>query len=345
VSDSREIGVGVIGLGFMGRTHLAAYQAAAQAGFSNRLVAVSDPHAERRAGRFGEGGNLSTGQAAFDPAEVHAYADPGELLADPAVDLVSICTPTDSHVALAIAALEAGKHVLVEKPVATELREVGRLAAVAERSTTLCMPAMCIRFWPGYTWLAARIADGRHGRLRGLTLTRLGTRPDWNRAFYDDPSRSGGALFDLHVHDADFAFHCLGAPRAVSAAGDRSHVRSVWHYEVGPDGGPPPAVALEGGWDHDQAFPFRMRFRAEFERATAEFELSQGARLLLHEQGATRELELAPHDGYSGEVRALLAAICGDAFDPPADVHQAAAVTRLLEATAESCERGASVSV
>jgi predicted dehydrogenase len=205
------------------------------------------------------------------------------------------------------------------------------------------MPAMCIRFWPGYTWLAARVADRRFGRLRGLTLTRLGARPDWNRDFYGDDARSGGALFDLHVHDADLAYHLLGAPRAISAAGDRQHLSSLWHYAPGEDGSPPPRVELEGGWDHDPAFPFRMQFRAVFERATAEFELKGEPELWVHEGGESRREPLAPHDGYAGEIRALLSAVAGEAFDPPATIADAVEVCRLLEATAEAAERGGTI--
>jgi len=101
-------GVGVIGLGFMGRTHVAAYRAAEASGHANRLVAVCDADEARRRGEGDAGGNLATGAGStriFDPAEVKGYAAPEELLADPRVELVSICTPTDTHVDLAIAAL------------------------------------------------------------------------------------------------------------------------------------------------------------------------------------------------------------------------------------------------
>ena len=72
-----------------------------------------------------------------------------------------LCTPTDSHVDLAIAALRAGKHVLVEKPVAVDPADVERLAMVARENGTICMPAHCIRFWPAWAWLRDAIGD-RH---------------------------------------------------------------------------------------------------------------------------------------------------------------------------------------
>src|SRR5437764_10333351 len=121
--SNSPIRVGVIGLGFMGATHIAAYTAARAAGFACELVAVCDPKASRRRGELWDvGGNAvsdtSGRKLAFDPQRVRAVERPEQLLADPNVQLVSICTRTDTHVELSIAALKAGKHVLIEKPVA-----------------------------------------------------------------------------------------------------------------------------------------------------------------------------------------------------------------------------------
>src|SRR5262249_1920817 len=138
---ARPIGVGVIGLGFMGRTHVAAFRAAASTGRANRLVAVADSRIERLGGDAPKIGNLALGgdgERLFDPREVRAFASPDELLGDPSVELVSICTPTPTHVDLALRALEANKHVLLEKPVAISSREVARLAAGVAASKRLC---------------------------------------------------------------------------------------------------------------------------------------------------------------------------------------------------------------
>jgi predicted dehydrogenase len=117
----RPIGVGIIGMGFMGSTHAAAYADAAHDGYSCKIVAVADGNPQRMTGAPWTRGNLPASkeeQTLFDPKGVRTYTDPAALLADPAVDLVSICTHTDTHVALALAALQSGKHVLLEKPVA-----------------------------------------------------------------------------------------------------------------------------------------------------------------------------------------------------------------------------------
>jgi predicted dehydrogenase len=127
---------------------------------------------------------------------------------------VSICTPTDSHIELAMTALAAGRHVLVEKPVALRSAEVARLAQAAAPAGRVCMPAMCMRFWPGWEWLKERIEAGEFGRVRSATFQRVGAPPDWS-AFYGDYARSGGPLHDLHIHDADFIrFHPVLLRRA-----------------------------------------------------------------------------------------------------------------------------------
>src|SRR3954468_11384891 len=112
--------IGVIGLGFMGATHIAAINAARAAGFPCELAAVCDRKESRRRGELWDvGGNAvsdtSAKKVAFDPANVRGYQNADDLLNDPHIELICICTRTDTHVDLATRSLRAGKHVLVEK--------------------------------------------------------------------------------------------------------------------------------------------------------------------------------------------------------------------------------------
>src|SRR5436309_9867444 len=98
IMENQTVRVGIIGLGFMGATHIAAYQRAAQDGFPCRLAAVADRRAHRRAGQLWDvGGNAvsdtSFNELAFDPGAVKGYESAALLLEDPDIDLVSICTP------------------------------------------------------------------------------------------------------------------------------------------------------------------------------------------------------------------------------------------------------------
>jgi predicted dehydrogenase len=341
MSGRGTIRVGVIGLGFMGRTHLAAYEAARRDGYPCEVVAVCDREEARRTGKAaGIGGNLDTGASdaspPFDPGRVRAFADPLLLLEDPSVDLVSVCTPTGSHVDLGLRALAAGKHVLVEKPVALRASEAERLAGAALASDRLCMPAMCMRFWPGWTWLRESIRSGAHGRVLGAVFQRLGSVPAWSREFYGDPEACGGVLFDLHVHDADFVRWCFGEPEAVATAGSDLHVTTLYHYAEGQ--GPSLATA-EGAWDQDPGIPFRMRFTVSFEEATAEFDLERKPPLVLTRGGRREPVPLPPGTGYDGEVRHLLeVAASGGRRSLALTIQDAVATTRLLEAELRSLE-------
>jgi predicted dehydrogenase len=341
--SARPIGVAVIGLGFMGRAHLAAYRAADAAGFPNRLVAACDRSPERRRGIPSAAGNLKAGgegERMFDPALVRGCERPEDVLADPEVELVSICTPTPTHVELALAALEAGKHVLVEKPVALASGDVVRLAAAARSARTLCMPAMCIRFWPAWAWLRARIASGELGQVESAVFRRLGRRPDWSSEFYGDASASGGALFDLHVHDADFVRACFGDPASVASAGSSEHVTTLYHYDRGPR-----HVVAEGGWDHARGWPFHMGFTVVFEGGTADCASGRADELVLYRDGGRERIELEPLTGYDGEVRHLLAAIATGSRRLDATIDDALAHTRLLEAERESLETRSAVAL
>jgi len=341
--SGETIGLGVIGLGFMGQTHLRAARDLAAAGLPCRVVAVHDPNPERMSGRASGAGNLAAnepGEALFDPVEVTAHPDPESLLADDAVDLVHVCTHTDSHADLALLALEHGRHVLVEKPVALSASIVQRVADAADAAgDRICMPAMCMRFWPGWDWLKRTVEDGSLGPVRSATFRRLGQAPSWARRFYGDVARSGGALFDLHIHDADFVHWLFGPPTRVHATGTADHLTTAYLHE-GPTG--PAHIVAEGGWDQAAGFGFRMRFTVNFEAGTADYDsLRTDAPLLLCRDGNATPIEIGPGTGYDGEIRHLVSILAGLESGPPrATMADALAVTLLLEAERRSLETG-----
>ena len=340
-NETKPVRVGVAGLGFMGATHIAAYQAAAKAGLPCKLVAVADRKVSRRRGELWDvGGNavsdVSAQQLAFDASQVRGHETADALINDPDVDLISICTRTETHVDLAVRAMHAGKHVLVEKPIALKPEDVRKVVDAAKATGKLAMPAMCMRFWPGWDWLRDRVKDQQFGPCHSVTFQRLASQPNWS-PFYSDGTRSGGALFDLHVHDADFVQWCFGTPASVTSAGRVGptgavdHVTTIYQYDQGPA-----HVVAEGGWDHAPGFAFRMRYVAVFEKATADFDLTRTPALLLCQSGESKPVALAGHSGYDGEVRHLINAIASGKKELLATMLDAEAVTRLLNAEQES---------
>jgi len=230
-----------------------------------------------------------------------------------------------------VQALAAGKHVLVEKPVATDPEQAERLAAAARGASTLCMPAMCMRFWPGWRWLGEAVHDGRFGRARSAVFRRLASHPGWSPEFYKDPNRSGGALFDLHVHDADFVRWLFGPPSAVTSAGTVDHLTTTYHYEDGPA-----HVTAEGAWDHTDGFDFHMGFTVVFDEATADFAFARTPQLVLARGGKSEPVEIPQGTGYDGEVRHLLSACAGTENALDASIEEAVGLTRMLVAERES---------
>ncbi|HZZ43965.1 MAG TPA: Gfo/Idh/MocA family oxidoreductase [Tepidisphaeraceae bacterium] len=334
--SERPLGIGIVGLGFMGATHLKAYQ---QIGPSIHLAAVCDSDPSRRTGRLSTTPGLlpaETDPPAFDPSVVHCYTTPAELFADPAVDLVSICTPTPSHVSLAEQALRAGKHVVLEKPVAITPQPIEHLAQIARQTSRLCMPAMCMRFWPAWSWLKQKIDDQSFGPLLGLSLTRMGSVPSWSQSFFLDGKQSGGALIDLHLHDVDFLYHLFGKPSELISSGftgpsgrvDR--VSTLYRYPTGPS-----LATAESSWE-SPGFAYRMRYVASFQNATADFDISRPDQLLLCHNGSSNPLQMPPLNGYDMELRAAVQAVLQNDHSHLPTLDQAAAVTRILLAEEQS---------
>ncbi len=331
--ETETLGIGIVGLGFMGRTHLAAWSRAAAEGRPCRVVAVCDRDPARKLEQAARGNlDLDRNTQPVKTSDIRPYRVFDELLADPDVAAISLCTWTDTHVELALAALRAGKHVLVEKPLARSTAEARPLVEAARSAGPLCMPAMCMRFWPGWRWLIERVREQTFGPLRAITLSRIGSMPDWS-CFYADRSRSGGALLDLHIHDVDFLCALFGPPRRVQAWGDVDHVVATYGFANGP-----PVAVAEGCWDAAAGYPFRMAYRAHFAHATAEYDNRRDRPLWLARDGVFEPLELSPGTGYDHQVRHFLDAILGRT--PPAITpDDALAALRVIEQERELLER------
>lgn len=337
MSNPNEIGVGIIGLGFMGRTHLAAFNACTGC----RVVAVADREIARLEESSGGEGNIQTGAetALIHSEEVSRFRDAEELLAHRDVQLVSVTTPTPTHRSLATAAMRAGKHVLLEKPVDLDPEVIRGLSDIALEEGVLAMPAHCMRFWPAWAWMKSRLDEGTYGRPLRAEFYRTGALPGWNQEFYLDDTQSGGAIVDLHIHDVDFAVHCFGVPQIVSSTGSRRYVTTEYSY--GEDG---PYVRAEGGWLEKDS-PFTMRCTIECEKGTMDFDLSRSPEIQVQcgntivghpeaSEGGT---------GYDGEVAAIVHAIQSGAKSPPVTLTDAAVAARILEAEIESINQGEKV--
>lgn len=331
--------VGVIGLGMMGQTHLDAYARLDNA----QVVAIADADPDRLSGKVKAGGNIEGAAAGDDQlTDVKRYADAAQLIADDQVQLVDICLPTPLHVRFAEQAIEAGKHVLIEKPLARTSEDAMRLADLAERSSVIAMPAMCMRFWPGWTWLKQTIDEQTYGKTLAVHFQRIGAIIAGS--FYQDGTQSGGAILDIHLHDTDFVNHLFGLPRSVTSAGyshlsgEIDYVRSRFQYDHDT------LVTAEGGWMAHPQFQFTMRYLANFERATAVFDIAAESPLTLYEPGRNPQpVELEPHMGYDYEVAYMIDCIEAGRKPRTVTLRQAAESIRIVEAESQSAKTGQTV--
>jgi myo-inositol 2-dehydrogenase / D-chiro-inositol 1-dehydrogenase len=200
---SGEVGVGLVGSGFIGQAHAEAFALTPLA--SVRAVASRSP--DRVAGFAAQWGI---------PAW---HTDYRELVARPDVDLVSVAAPNHLHRDIVVAAAEAGKHVICEKPLARTLREADEMITACRAAGVKLMYAEDICFAPKYV-RAKELAD--EGALGDVYLVRqteqhYGPHSDW---FWDPDLAGGGVLMDMGCHGIEFARWVHGKPAARSVTAE-----------------------------------------------------------------------------------------------------------------------------
>ena len=332
----KKVNVAVVGLGFMGVTHLRAYQKLANA----RIVAVCDPTRAPVNGVLG-GVNGNIGDAsALKLDGVKVYREFAELLADESVDVVDICTPTICHPAQVKAAMRAHKHVLCEKPLAQNAGDVKKIIAVANGNGNFLMPAMCMRFWPGWAELKKIVAEKTHGKVLAANFCRVSARPAWGKRGV----HAGGALYDLHIHDTDFVNFLFGRPQKVfstgvtGANGSIDHVVTQYLYAGGP------AVQAEGSWLRAEGF--NMAFTLHCERATIDFDLARGAAALqIFERGKKIRTQKISGDGYGAELKYFVDCVARGEKPSVVTAHDCVTALEILRAEEKSVRSGRVISL
>ena len=208
------INMGVIGLGAISGSHIPTYQKDSRV----RLAAICD---------------IDKPWLAFQKKNLnveHVYTDYNELLANKEIDAVSICLPTYLHSEAAISALEAGKHVLCEKPMATNAGEAAAMHAAAQKADRKLMIRQNQRFEAGSQLLKKQIESGVFGdiyfirtawrRPLGMMPTPFTVRADnsvYSRNWFNEKDRGGGVLRDLGCHLIDLAIYLTGFPEFTDA--------------------------------------------------------------------------------------------------------------------------------
>jgi predicted dehydrogenase len=241
-----QIRIGILGAGAMGTAHAAAYAGIAEA----TVVGVfsRDPARARSVASI---------------CKAEPFDDCDALIAS--ADAIDVCLPSAIHHTFVVPALNAGKHVFCESPLALGLDEARQMRDAARRADRLLQVGLLMRSLSAYEHIKAAVSSGEHGRLISVATWRLGSylhphAPD-HKAHYGEPST------ELMTFDFDFIQWLMGPPRRLSASAARSpqgaagEITALLHYQDGRH-----ATVTASGLMPPR-FPFSAGFRALFERA------------------------------------------------------------------------------
>ncbi|MFI7319746.1 Gfo/Idh/MocA family protein [Streptomyces venezuelae] len=271
-TGKRPLGVGMVGYAFMGAAHSQGWRTVGRV-----FDLPVRPVLSAVCGRDGGAVRAAADRLGWAAAETDWRA----LIARDDVDLVDICTPGDSHAEIALAALEAGKHVLCEKPLANTVEEAEAMAEAAERARARGQVAMVgfnYRRVPALALARRMVAEGRLGALRHVRLTYL---QDWlvdasfPLTWRLRKDRAGsGALGDLGAHIVDLAQYLVGEPVAGVSALTETFVRERPLLEGASSGLTAEGGSRLGTVTVDDAAVFTARFPSG---ALASFEATRFA--------------------------------------------------------------------
>ncbi|CAH0121272.1 Inositol 2-dehydrogenase/D-chiro-inositol 3-dehydrogenase [Paenibacillus sp. CECT 9249] len=324
--------VGIIGAGFMAKTHADVYERMA-----NVEIAA-----------FAEG-NEAAGQETAKRYRCRYYSTAEEMLRAEEIQWVDICVPTFLHEKFAVMAARAGKHIMCEKPLTLTLEAAGRIYEEADKAGVKLLVGQVLRFWPEYQAMKRICDEGRIGNVEVVRAERLAQTPNWS-GWFQDVSKSGGALFDLHLHDIDFMRHLLGPVESVYAIG-RQSANGAWDqiatslsFRNGSK------ASIECSNQMAEGFPFTMALRANGTGGTLDFRYAAGhnletrdsaaVRFMLYRDGRETEVTVERQDAFQLELEHFIDCIGKNRMSeivPPAEVRE---VLGIMESIRTSLETG-----
>jgi predicted dehydrogenase len=169
----------------------------------------------------------------------NAHGSYEALVADPTVDVIYIATPHPHHITAARLALNAGKHILVEKPFTINAREAAEIVALAKSKNLVVLEAMWTRFLPHMLRIREIIAAGTIGEVRSVIADHTQSLPEDPKHRLNDLALGGGALLDLAIYPISLTWDILGKPATIQASatfkktGADAQVATIFHYASG----------------------------------------------------------------------------------------------------------------
>ena len=290
-----SVRVAVLGAGFMGGTHARAFHKLDDV----EIAAIYAQTGKRAKPLAAEVGSRWTNDLA-------------SILNDDSIDAVDISLPTPEHRAAAEAALAAGKHVLLEKPLSLSMEDADAIVREADASDRIVMVAHVLRFWPEYVELKRIIDSGELGQPRSVSTVRRQPAPNWT----DGGPRghlTGGSLHDMLIHDFDAANWILGSPVSAYATGTfnlKNEAVDQAQILVDYDGS---SAMIDGGSTMPESYPFTSRFEVLCDNGAVEYHFRAGGRsfevgeptnvlTVYRNAGDPEEINVAQSDPYENEI-------------------------------------------
>lgn len=241
--------IGIIGAGGMGTVHLSNYAHIEDC----KVVALCDgsPAAKEKAEKYG----------------LKLYTQLSEMLEQQELDIVDVCTPTFLHKEHVTLALEAGRHVICEKPLALHAADAEAMMDLAEQKGVRLFVGQVLQYSREVEVLKEIVQSGRYGKVLDASFLRLSACPRWVQGgWLFDKERSGLLPFDLHIHDLDLMVSLFGAPQTMDftscggeGRGYKEHYRFLYGYKD-------KNIMAEAGWLNAD-IPFTTGWRIYFENA------------------------------------------------------------------------------
>lgn len=282
------IRVGLVGIGFMGWIHQLAYRRSENA----RLAAFCSGDAKKRTGDWrGIQGNFGPpgDQIAMDGIEVFESLE--QMVRSPNIDVIDICLPPHLHTSAAMMALEHGKDVLCEKPLALHSKDCFRIMETAKGLNRMVLVAHVLPYMGAFALATELVANKTYGAPIGGYFKRIISDPTWIPDFYAK-DKVGGPLVDLHVHDLHWIQLLFGKPKGVHAVGRmQGEVAKFVHvlYDYGDN---EIAIASTSGVIDGPGRPFTHGFELHLEHATLQHEFAA-----FSDSAETMPLKIVTRDG------------------------------------------------
>ncbi|MFB3896252.1 MAG: Gfo/Idh/MocA family protein [bacterium] len=325
--------VGIIGTGTMGRFHTFAYSQIQ----GSKVVACSDPR-------------LEVCKEVAAQYQAKCVENPDEIISNPEIDLVDICTPTPFHKEYTLKAIKAGKHVFCEKPIARTIAEAEAMAKTIKAAKVKFVVGHVLRFFPEFVVMKQMIDQGKIGKPGVVRTSRMAGFPRASNDWYANFPMSGGVILDMIIHDFDWLNWVFGAPKRVFAHGlinsgydHLDYALVTIRYKNGV------IAHVEGSWA--QPGGFAVKVEATGDKGQLDFVMGDTMPVNMQQRKtdkssvgvAVPESPLS-EDPYTSEIRHFVNCILNDT--PPAvTVDDAVAALKVSLAALESIKTGQPVNL